>query len=129
MGTFSAAGDATGVVVSGGYAYVGDGSNGLVIVDISDKDDPGKAGSYDTEGVSNGVTVSGDYAYVADGANGLVIIDISSEDGNGNDLFDILVVFISVVVVFVGLLYSELKGTEENLGEQKPRKTKGKQPE
>lgn len=38
------------VAVNGNYAYIADGSNGLVIVDISDPSSPTVAGSYDTDG-------------------------------------------------------------------------------
>jgi len=55
-----------GVAVSGDYAYVADGYNGLVIVDVTDKSAPAFAGSYDTAGSALSVAVSGNYAYVAD---------------------------------------------------------------
>ncbi len=35
------------IILSGGYAYVADGSNGLVIVDVSNKKAPSLAGSSD----------------------------------------------------------------------------------
>jgi len=72
--SYDTAGYAKGVAVSGDYAYVANGSNGLVIVDVSSKSAPALAGSYDTVGSAQGVAVSGDYAYVADGVNGLVIL-------------------------------------------------------
>ncbi len=67
-----------GVAVSGDYAYVADGSYGLIIVDISDKEKPTKAGEYDTGG-AYGIAVSGNYAYVAVWNNGLVVVDISNK--------------------------------------------------
>ncbi len=69
------AGSAIGVSVEGNYAYVADDDNGLVIVDITDKNAPTLKGSYDTAGYAFDVSVEGDYAYVADGANGLLILD------------------------------------------------------
>ena len=75
--------------MSGGYAYVADYSNGLVIVNVSNKSAPTLAGSYDTTGGASicgagavDVAVSGDYAYVADEENGLVIL---RTDASGAD--------------------------------------------
>jgi hypothetical protein len=70
------------VAVSGDYAYVVDYSNGLVIVDISNKSAPTLAGSYNTAGNAYDVAVSGNYVYVADEANGLVI---RHTDASGTD--------------------------------------------
>jgi len=73
-------GDSVGVAVVGNYAYVADGSNGLVIVDVTNPEAPTLKGSYDTAGTSWGVAVAGNYAYVADWDNGLVVIDISDPE-------------------------------------------------
>jgi len=78
-GRYDTAGRADGVIVSGNYAYVAGGSNGLVIVDVTDKSAPTLAGSYDTGGWAEGVALSGDYAYVAEGYNGFVIVDVSNK--------------------------------------------------
>ena len=64
--------------MAGNYAYVADGNNGLVIVDISNPASPTLKGSYDTAGFAEDVVVAGNYAYVADGNNGFVIIEISN---------------------------------------------------
>ena len=89
LGSYDTVVDATGVtlssdgtkayVVDGSYGLVTDGSNGLVIIDISDPAHPTKLGSYDTVGDAMSVTLSSDNtkAYVADCKNGLVIVDIS----------------------------------------------------
>jgi len=74
-GYYDTSGWARGVAVNGDHAYIADGDNGLVIVDIGDKSEPRYAGGYDTDGYARGVAVSGDYAYIADGDNGLVIVD------------------------------------------------------
>ena len=66
------------VAVSGNYAYVVDGSKGLMSIDITNPKAPTLAGSYDTAGSAYNVAVSGNYAYVGDQNNGLVIIDISN---------------------------------------------------
>jgi len=63
----------------GTKAYLADGDNGLVIIDITDPANPTQLGSYyDTAGYAFGVALSGDgtKAYLADGGNGLIIIDI-----------------------------------------------------
>lgn len=49
-----------GVTVSGGYAYVAAGRDGLVVVDISNPAAPIRAGSYDPGGYVMAVAVSGD---------------------------------------------------------------------
>jgi hypothetical protein len=58
---------------------VGDGYNGLVIVDVSNPASPTLKGSYNTAGSSHGVAVEGNYAYVADDSNGLVIVDVANQ--------------------------------------------------
>jgi len=78
MGHHNTTGEARGIVISGDYAYVADGDNGLVVLDITDRSAPWRIGGYDTNGTANAVAVSGDHAYVADRENGLVILDISN---------------------------------------------------
>ncbi|MBK9137540.1 MAG: hypothetical protein IPM17_02055 [Verrucomicrobia bacterium] len=65
------AGYAEGVAVSGHYAYVADGWEGLQVIDVSDPAHPVRVGGYNTPGRAQGVAVSGHYAYVADGWGGL----------------------------------------------------------
>ncbi|MFA4855887.1 MAG: VWA domain-containing protein [archaeon] len=72
-----------GLFVSGDYAYVtdkqgGDGTVGLWIVDISDKDSPALEGFVATTN-AQAVVVSGNYAYVADEDGGLRVVDISNK--------------------------------------------------
>ncbi len=74
---FDTEGETRSVYVSGNYAYLADGSDGLRIVDISDPVNPDEVGFYDTDGYTEGVYVVGDYAYVVDGSDGLRIVDIS----------------------------------------------------
>ena len=90
---------AEGIAVSGNYAYVADGSDGLRIINITDPTDPIESGYYDTGDFAYDVAVSGNYAYVADGSDGLRIIDISDptdpiESGyydTGNFAYDVAV--------------------------------------
>ena len=69
-------GNANGVTTSGDYAYVADGIDGLIIINIKDPANPTLAGNFNTGGFVHDVTTSGDYAYVADGTSGLTIINI-----------------------------------------------------
>jgi len=69
-------GFAYGVYVSGNYAYVADGPNGLAVINISDPTDPGVPVYENTDGNASSVYLSGDYAYVADYNEGLVVIQI-----------------------------------------------------
>ena len=66
------------VDVSGNYAYVASDTDGLKIVNITDKTNPVVSGTADTGGRAFGVTLSGDYAYVADGTAGLAAVNISN---------------------------------------------------
>ena len=70
-------GDGNGVFVSGSYAYVAKGWDGLAIIDISDPTAPVEVGQFQWGWEANGVYVSESYAYVADIYEGLLIIDIS----------------------------------------------------
>ncbi len=63
------------IEISGNYACVANGDNGLSIIDISNPSSPTIKGYY--AGSARYVSVSGNYAYVAD-LNGLMIIDISN---------------------------------------------------
>ena len=50
VGFFDTPGWAFGVVVSGSYAYVEDGEDGLCLIDVSDSTDPLEVGFVDTPG-------------------------------------------------------------------------------
>lgn len=68
---------ALGIFVNGPYAYVAAGTNGLVILDITDSQRPVKIGVYDTPGIATDVFIQGNLAFVADGSKGgLQIIDV-----------------------------------------------------
>jgi hypothetical protein len=79
------------VVISGNYAYLADGTNGLQVINISNPANPQRVGGYDTRGRSLGVVLSGNYAYVADDFAGLQVIDVSNPANprrvGGNGLF------------------------------------------
>jgi hypothetical protein len=73
-------GIASYVTVSGNYAYVIDDNNGLVILDVSDKETPVVTGSYDAVDDAYSVAISGNYAYVTDKHDGLVVLDVSDKE-------------------------------------------------
>ena len=67
--------------ISGNYAYIADGANGLLIIDISNPGNPTFVGNYGEIAFACDLYVSGNYAYVAaDQASGLQIIDITSPE-------------------------------------------------
>ena len=66
LGSVDTPGNARGVAVAGGYAYVADGLQGLRVIDVSTPSAPVEVGFVDTSGAAYGVAVAGGYAYVAD---------------------------------------------------------------
>ena len=68
---------ATGVFVSGDYAYVADRKSGLAIIDVSDPLNPSPPSYIVTTDAATDVFVAGKYAYVTVGFSGLAIIDVS----------------------------------------------------
>ena len=76
------------------YAYVAGGSQGLVILDITNPERPKVDQVYDAEGriddlhdVKLGITYVSEFAYLADGENGLRIVQLTSAETPGNDGF------------------------------------------
>ena len=98
-------GDAHGVYVSGDYAYVADGWEGLAVIDVSDPTNPGTPVYENTPGDARGVYVSGDYAYVADGWEGLAVIDISDPTNLRTPVYENTPGFASGVYVSGGYAY------------------------
>jgi hypothetical protein len=76
VGSYDTPGYASGVAVSGSYAYVADGMRAAHRGRLR-PGAPHEVGFYDTPGYARGVAVSGSYAYVADGDSGLRIVDVS----------------------------------------------------
>jgi len=69
--------DARRVTVSGGYAFVASGAQGVRVIDVSTPTGPAKVGEIDTTDAWD-VAVRGSYAYVADGDSGLRVLDVSA---------------------------------------------------
>jgi hypothetical protein len=78
VGTCDTPGAAGGVYVSGNYAYVGDSSEGVQVIDISNPASPHIVGTCNTPGLAGDVYVSGNYAYVTDSYAGVQVIDVSN---------------------------------------------------
>jgi hypothetical protein len=78
VGGYKTSGEAYGVTLSGNYAYVADGTNGLQVINLSNPANPQRVGGYDTSGYARAVAMSGNYAYVADSTSGLQVIDVSN---------------------------------------------------
>jgi hypothetical protein len=65
------------VAVSGRYAYLGDKSAGVQVVDVGNPTAPVIVGNYDTPGRAYGTAVDGDLLFVADGGFGFRVLDIT----------------------------------------------------
>jgi|GEM_PF-4194278 len=77
-GAYDTAGTANSIAVSGNYAYVADGADGLIILDISTPSIPTLVGSYDTPGDAKAVALMGTNAVVADGTGGVQIVNVAT---------------------------------------------------
>jgi len=71
------------LVISGHYAFIANGYDGLRVVDFSDMDNPVEIGHYEGTGITWKSDISGDYAYLANSSSGLSIIDISNPNLSG----------------------------------------------
>jgi len=79
-----------GVAVSGKYAYLANGTDGLRIYDISNPTNLVAIGHTNNGGSAYSVVLSGNYAYLANGSDGLRIYDVSNPTapinvGHAND--------------------------------------------
>ena len=81
VGSYDTPGRASGVVVSGDYAYVADGHEGLLVLDVSDPADIREVGRLETSDPVNDVFLSGGYLFLFEGRGtarpGISVIDIS----------------------------------------------------
>ncbi len=75
--SFNTPGTCTDVIVDGGLAYVADGSEGVIVMDVSDPSSLTALGSYDTPGNARRLALHGNTLYVADQSGGLVILDVA----------------------------------------------------
>jgi len=90
-------GFANNVDVSGDFAFVAAGAEGLQVVDVSDRSSPSIVAAIATPGNATDVKVMGYTAFVADGSAGLQVLDITDPlapefkgavdtPGNANDV-------------------------------------------
>jgi len=78
-GSVDTVGEAWGLAMADGKAYVADGRGGLQVVDISNPESPIIIGSVDALFDARGVAIADDKAYVTDGHRGLVIVPLPVE--------------------------------------------------
>ena len=78
VATLALPGFANAIDVQGNIAAVAAGDSGLVLVDISNKEEPIILANYQTYGTAISVKISGDRIYLSDTQNGLSILDISN---------------------------------------------------
>jgi hypothetical protein len=69
--------DVTDILVDDSRAYIAAGTDGIYIVDISDRTAPRVIGRWDSPGTAEGIARDGSWIYVADGPFGLRIVDAS----------------------------------------------------
>jgi len=72
----TAAGTAINVAVSGNFAYVANGTDGFIIVDISDPTAPFIFSSLQTDGYVDDVAIADNMAYLADGGGGFKVVKL-----------------------------------------------------
>lgn len=70
---------ANDIYVEGKYAYIANGVNGFLIINISDKQNIHTEGRVDTPGYANSIFILDEYAFVADGENGIQVIDLTDK--------------------------------------------------
>ncbi len=77
VGHIDTPGNATDVLVDGGFAFVADGSSGIHVIDIRDPANPSILGTYDTPGNARRLKLQGRTLFVADGTGGVQVLDIT----------------------------------------------------
>lgn len=70
--------DVVTVQVIGNQAFVGNGSYGFALLDVTNPREPNLISSLDTRGLVAGLWIEGDQAYVADWASGFKVLDLAN---------------------------------------------------
>lgn len=78
VGNYDTLGSVENLVISGSYAYIADGVDGLRILDISNPAHLTEVGFYDTPDSALNVVLDGNYVYIADKSS-LRVIDVSDK--------------------------------------------------
>lgn len=66
------------IAVAGNYAYIANGSTGVLVYNISNPAAITSVTTYNTPGTASGLALEGQRLYVADGSNGLLILNIAA---------------------------------------------------
>ncbi|MBY9002128.1 MAG: hypothetical protein KGD64_14505 [Candidatus Heimdallarchaeota archaeon] len=66
----------SGIVTDGKYVYIADARDGLLIIDISNPNEPILTGYYNSS-LAESVTVNDGIAYIADAFDGLVVVNVT----------------------------------------------------
>lgn len=77
LGQFNPRGYSFDIAVDDDYAYLIVGTQGLLVIDVSDPTSPIEVGSHSTRGYAQAITLDGTRAYVANRSDGLTILDVS----------------------------------------------------
>jgi hypothetical protein len=77
LGTYDTRGRSRQVVTHGEYAFLANGSGGLHIVDVSNLQQPQRAGVWYPHGKATALAKYGPYVYLAAGGSGITIIEVT----------------------------------------------------
>lgn len=108
------------IQVSGNYAYLATGGNGLKIVGVSNPEKPALVGAHDTPFIASVVAVEDDIAYIGDW-NGLQVFDVSNPEeplriGELKRFYNIDDIVVSNGVVYLAGTYQGTSGTLSKRG-------------
>jgi hypothetical protein len=76
LGSFRTAGEPYAAALKGMIAFIADGPEGLLVLDVADPKAIKAVGAASIEGFANGIAVDGTIAYVSDESYGLRMFDI-----------------------------------------------------
>jgi len=71
-------GDLADICVQDSFAYLADGHNGMLVVDVSDPSAPFQVSRLHTFGSAEGIVVSEEFVYISVSGAGLQVVDISN---------------------------------------------------
>jgi hypothetical protein len=80
LGEYRGYGECRRMAIEGDRMYVASGDGGVMIMDITDRENPEVISQCWTRGMGEDVVKGGDYLYVADGDSGLTVVDIADEN-------------------------------------------------
>jgi len=77
IGSLNTSGNARGIAVQDSYAYVADGRNGLVVIDVSNPARPALVATVQLSGYANAVAVRDTLAFLGCGTGGIAVVGIA----------------------------------------------------